>query len=130
MTGVIEASLEIAAARAGDITPTVYERLFAQHPDMVPLFVRDKTGSVRGEMLARTIDVLLDFGNANGYGANFIRCEVVTHEGYGVPRAVFPKFFETIAQTVRDILGADWSTDMEREWRALIARCNALCEPQ
>ncbi|MGN6515441.1 MAG: globin [Rhizomicrobium sp.] len=125
----IETSLELAAARAGDITRNVYERLFAQHPDMLPLFVRDKTGSVRGEMLARTIDVLLDFCGADAYGGNFIRSEVVTHEGYGVPRDIFPKFFDAIAQTVRDILCADWSVDMDREWRALIARCYALCEP-
>jgi len=130
VTGAISQSLELAAERAGDITPRVYERLFALYPDMLPLFVRDKTGSVRGEMLARTIDVLLDFTAANSYGANFIRSEIVTHEGYGVPRDVFPKFFEAIAHTVRDILGADWSEDMSREWQALLLRCTALCEPQ
>jgi len=127
---IIERSLALAGERAGDITPHVYEKLFARHPDMLPLFVRDKTGSVRGEMLARTIDVILDFAQANAYGENFVRCEVVTHEGYGVPREIFPNFFAAIAEVLRDVLGADWSPGMDREWAALISRLNALCEPQ
>jgi hemoglobin-like flavoprotein len=52
----IERSFEIAAERAGDITPLVYQRLFAQHPEMEALFVRDTTGAVRGEMLAAAIN--------------------------------------------------------------------------
>ncbi|HWA31064.1 MAG TPA: globin [Rhizomicrobium sp.] len=121
-------SLELAAERAGDITPLVYDKLFARHPDMLPLFVRDKTGQVRGEMLARTIDVILDVTNGNAYGENFVRCEVVTHDGYGVPRDVFPAFFEAIADTLREILGPDWSSDMARAWTALLLRFNALCD--
>jgi hemoglobin-like flavoprotein len=126
---IIERSLALAGERAGDITPQVYEKLFARHPDMLALFVRDKTGSVRGEMLARTIDVILDFAQANSYGENFVRCEVVTHEGYGVPREVFPNFFTAITEVLRDVLGTDWSPSMEREWAALLSRLNALCEP-
>ena len=98
--------------------------------DSLALFVRDKTGSVRGEMLARTIDVILDFAQANTYGENFVRCEVVTHEGYGVPREIFPDFFAAIADVLRDVLGADWSPEMERGWAALLSQLGALCPPQ
>ena len=128
MTDIIEQTLTLAGDKAGDITPLVYEKLFARHPDMLPLFVRDKTGSVRGEMLARTIDVILDFTGGNSYGENFVRCEVVTHDGYGVPRDVFPKFFAVIAETLREIAGADWSPAMEHAWAALLTRLNALCD--
>lgn len=129
-TAIIEHSLALAGERAGDIAPQVYEKLFARHPDMLALFVRDKTGSVRGEMLARTIDVILDFAQANTYGENFVRCEVVTHEGYGVPREIFPDFFAAIADVLRDVLGADWSPEMERGWAALLSQLGALCPPQ
>ncbi len=52
---LIEQSFELAAECAGDITPLVYERLFAKRPDMLPLFARDTTGTVRGEMLTQPL---------------------------------------------------------------------------
>lgn len=125
----IERSFELAAEQVSDVTARVYEKLFARYPEMQPLFVRDKTGTVRGEMLARTIDVILDSIDRNTYGENFVRCEVITHEGYGVPREVFPRFFEAIVSALREILGADWTPAMEHDWNALLARYNILCEP-
>ena len=122
----IEQSLGLAAERAGDITVPVYDKWFARYPYMLPRFVRDKTGAVRGEMLARTIEVILDFAGANVYGENFIRCEAVTHNGYGVPLDIFAKFFDCVADTLKDILANDWSPDMERDWNTLLARLTAL----
>jgi hemoglobin-like flavoprotein len=118
---LIEQSFELAAERCGDITPRVYEKLFAKYPEMVPLFVRDTTGNVRGEMLTRTIEAIFDYIGPNAFAENFLRCEVVTHDGYGVPPAIFSKFFDVLAETLRDILGAEWSPAMEREWQAILA---------
>jgi hemoglobin-like flavoprotein len=116
----IEQSFELAAVRAGDITPLVYERLFAKYPDMQPLFVRDTTSNVRGEMLTRAIEVIFDHIGPNAYAENFLRCEVVTHDGYGVPPDIFSKFFDVLAETLRDILGADWSPAMDQAWKTLL----------
>jgi len=118
---LIEQSFELAAERCGDITPRVYEKLFAKYPEMIPLFVRDTTGNVRGEMLTRTIEAVLDYIGPNAFAENFLRCEVVTHDGYGVPPQIFSKFFDVLVETLRDILGADWSPAMAREWQALLA---------
>ena len=117
----ITASLDLAVRRGGDITPRVYARLFASHPEMEPLFVRDTTGAVKGEMLARVAEAVLDFIDARAYAHHLIQCEVLTHEGYGVPRDVFPAFFGTLADTVRDLVGPEWTDGMERSWRALLA---------
>ena len=78
-------ALERAGEVGGDITPLVYARLFAAHPEMEALFVRDTDGSVRGEMLMRVFEAILDFIDRRAYAALMIQCEVVTHEGYGVP---------------------------------------------
>jgi len=114
-------SLELAADRAGDITPLVYGKLFARHPDMEPLFVRDKTGAVRGEMLTRVIEAVLDFIESRSYADHLIQCEVVTHEGYGVPREIFGTFFEALAATLQDLLGEDWTVAMDESWHQLLA---------
>ena len=114
-------SLELAGDRAGDITPLVYRKLFARHPEMEPLFVRDKTGAVRGEMLTRVIEAILDFIESRSYADHLIQCEVVTHEGYGVPREIFGTFFEALATTLREISSDDWTPAMDESWRQLLA---------
>ncbi|HTW34450.1 MAG TPA: globin [Rhizomicrobium sp.] len=118
---LIVASLELAAQRCPDLTPLVYERLFREQPDMRRLFVRDKDGSVKGEMLARVVEAVLDFVGERRYAATLIQCEVVTHAGYEVPPDVFGTFFAVVADTLRDVLGADWSPDVEMAWRRTLA---------
>jgi hemoglobin-like flavoprotein len=119
--GLITSSLELAGERAGDLTPRVYARLFAEHPEMEALFVRDKDGSVRGEMLMRVFEAILDFIDRRHYASHLIQCEVITHEGYGVPPEVFGLFFRTVADTLREVIGADWTPAMDRAWRELLA---------
>jgi hemoglobin-like flavoprotein len=117
---LIERTLEIAAEREADLTPRVYARLFAAHPEMEALFVRDTNGAVRGEMLARVFEMILDFIDRRAYAAQMIQCEVVTHEGYGVPPEVFGVFFVTVADTLREILDADWTPTIDASWRAML----------
>lgn len=119
---LITQALEIAGERGGDITPRVYARLFADYPDMEALFVRDQDGSVRGEMLARVFEALLDFVDRRAYAAQMIQCEVITHEGYGVPPNVFPLFFVAVADTLKEVLGADWTPAMATAWRELLSQ--------
>jgi hemoglobin-like flavoprotein len=121
---LITRALEIAGKRRGDITQLVYARLFADYPDMEALFVRDQNGLVRGEMLARVFEALLDFVDRRAYAAQMIQCEVITHEGYGVPPDVFPLFFVAVADTLEEILGADWTPAMAEAWRELLAQTN------
>jgi hemoglobin-like flavoprotein len=117
----VEASLELAAMRCGDLTPIVYAKLFADYPAMEALFVRDTTGAVKGEMLARVLEAILDFVGENSYGANMIRCEVVTHAGYDVPPDVFGIFFGVVATTIREQLAENWTEAFDRAWRTLLS---------
>lgn len=116
----ITRSLELAAERGGDLAPLVYARLFAEHRDMEALFIRDADGLVKGEMLARVFEAILDFIDRRAYAPQLIQCEVVTHEGYGVPPEVFGQFFQTVADTVRALCDEDWSSSTAAAWRALL----------
>jgi hemoglobin-like flavoprotein len=118
---LIIASLERAAELCDDLTPLVYDRLFADHPGMRDLFVRDTDGSVRGEMLARVIEAILDFVDQRLYAAHLIQCEVVTHEGYGAPPEVFRLFFGYVAHAIGDLIGPEWTVETEAAWRTLLA---------
>jgi hypothetical protein len=66
-----------------------------------------------------------------------IQCEVQSHDAYGTPRKLFGEFFDVIVDTVREILGADWSPEIEEAWRkllteieGLITQSDALSEPR
>ncbi len=122
------ASLELAAERGGDLTPLVYARLFAERPEMEALFWRDRNGSIRGEMLARVFEAILDFVGERLYAQHLIRTSVVIHTEYGVPPDVFRIFFGVVGATVRDVLGSEWTPQMTAAWDRLLRDLDAYVQ--
>ena len=118
---LIEQSLELAAERCPDLTPLVYARLFREQPQMEALFWRDKNSAIRGEMLARVFEAILDFIGERLYAHHLIQCEVVTHAGYDVPPDVFQTFFPVVAATLKDVLADDWTSEIDLAWEGLLA---------
>lgn len=117
---VIEASLERLAELCDDPTPLVYRRMFAEHPEMEPLFWRDGNGAIKGEMLSRVFEAILDFVGERRYADHMISTEMVTHEGYDVPRDIFATFFATVAATAAEVLGPDWTPQVATAWRRML----------
>jgi len=117
----IERSLEIAAERGGDLTPIVYSRLFERQPEMKVLFWRDATDAIKGEMLMRVFEAILDFIRARRFSDHLIQTEVITHAGYDVPPEVFATFFGLVAEVVQETCGPDWSPAMAQAWRRTLA---------
>ena len=116
----IELSLELAGERAGDLTPLVYARLFKQSPEMEPMFWRDSNGKIKGEMLARVFEAILDFVGTRQYADKLIQCEVVNHAEYNVPPEVCRTFFGVVAATIREVLGTAWTPQFDAAWSALL----------
>lgn len=118
---IIVETLERVSARAGDPMPLVFERLFAEMPEVEALFVRDKGGLVRGQMFQVTMESLLDYLGDKGYGANLVQIERVNHEGLGVEPRMFDRFYWTVMAVFKDILGAEWTAQMDAVWTRTIA---------
>ena len=51
---------------------------------------------------------------------------VQSHDAYGTPRELFGKFFGVIADTMRELLGDDWSPEIDAAWRKLLAEIDGL----
>ncbi len=117
---VITETMELVAARVDDPMKFVFQRLFAEQPDVEPLFIRDKGGLVRGQMFQVTIESLLDFLGDRSYGANLVQIERVNHQGLGVEPEVFDQFYLTVKATFKDILGPDWTDTMETVWTRVV----------
>jgi hemoglobin-like flavoprotein len=121
-------SFEIAAARCEDLTPPVYRRLFHDHPEAEAMFRRDGSDLVKGSMLAFAIDALLDFAGERRGHFRMIECEVVSHDAYGTAPELFNAFFGVIAKTIHELLGADWTTDIDDGWRKLLDEIGDIVE--
>ena len=118
--GLIERSFELAAGRCEDLAPLVYRRLYREHPETEAMFRSEGSDLVRGSMLALTIEAIMDFAGPRTGHFRMIECEVSSHDAYGTPRELFVAFFGVIAATLRELLGPDWSAEMEDAWRRLI----------
>jgi hemoglobin-like flavoprotein len=112
----IESSLEIAADRGGDLTPRVYAVLFEREPQLRELFSRDTHDAIKGEMLMKVIEAILDFVGERRYADHLVEAEAMNHEGFAVPRGVFATFFGIVVEVVRELCGADWTHTMDAAW--------------
>jgi len=118
---LIHHSFELAAERCEDLTPLVYRRLFRDHPEAEAMFRREGGNLVKGSMLALAIDAMLDFAGDRAGQFRMIECEVQSHDAYGTPRKLFGEFFDVIADTMREVLGNDWSPQIEEAWQKLLS---------
>jgi hemoglobin-like flavoprotein len=108
------------------LTPLVYRRLFAEHPEAEAMFRSEGSDLVKGSMLALAIDAILDFAGERSGHFRMIECELQSHDGYGTPRKLFGEFFRVIADTMRELLGAHWSPEIEAAWRNLLSEIDSL----
>ena len=126
----IEQSFERAALRCADLTPLVYQRLFAEHPETRAMFRSQGSELVKGSMLALTIEAILDFAGERRGHYRLIACEVTSHDAYGTPRALFVAFFTVIRDTLRELLGAEWAPDIARAWDTLLVDIDTYAAAQ
>src|SRR5258705_4002730 len=98
----------------------VYRRVFRKHPEAEPMFQSEGSELVKGSMLALPIAAILDCAGGRSGSFRMIGCEVQSHDAYGTPRELFGKFFGVIADTMREILGPDWSPEIDEAWRNLL----------
>src|SRR5262245_60227127 len=116
----IERSFELATAGCDDLTPLVYRRLFEAHPEAAAMFRTEASEFVKGSMLALTIEAILDFAGERHGNFRMIECEVASHEAYGTPRDLFVAFFAVIAGALQEILGAEWTVEIDGAWQKLL----------
>ena len=119
-TNPIQQSFELASERCEDLTPLVYRRLFREHPEAEAMFRSEGSELVKGSMLALTIEAILDFAGERTGHFRMIECEVTSHDAYGTPRELFVAFFGVIGASLRDVLGEDWSPEIDRAWQQLL----------
>jgi hemoglobin-like flavoprotein len=126
MNNWIERSFELAAERCEDLTPLVYTRLHREHPETVAMFRTQGSDLVKGSMLALTTEAILDFAGDRSGKFRMIECEVSSHDAYGTPRELFLAFFGVIEATLRELLAAEWTAEMDKAWADMLAEIKGI----
>jgi hemoglobin-like flavoprotein len=130
MSSFIEQSFALAAERCDDLTPLVYARLHREHAETVAMFRTQGSELVKGSMLALTTEAILDFAGQRSGKFRMIECEVSSHDAYGTPRELFLAFFGVIAATLRELLAAEWTADMEKAWADMLSDIEGIVAAQ
>jgi hemoglobin-like flavoprotein len=122
----VERSFELAGERCEDLTPLVYRRLHAERPETLTMFRTEGSELVKGSMLSMTIEAIVDFAGERSGKFRMIACEVMSHDAYGTPRELFIAFFGVIVRTLQEVLGPDWTAEMDQAWRKLLLEIEAV----
>lgn len=123
---IIESSIERVAEVAGDPSPLVYERLFAEQPEMKELFLLDRDDSAKGHMLMEALDCVFDLLGPRSYAPTLIQSELTNHSGFGVPPRVFATFFRVVKDCFAEVLGGEWNAETDAAWNALLAEIDGV----
>lgn len=116
----ILSTLEQVAEAHGDPRERVYQTLFTTCPELEALFVMDRDGAVRGEMLAQALECIIDFAGPRQLAPQMLNAARLHHDGYGLPDGAFDLFFPAIRDTFKALLGEAWTPAMEDAWARLI----------
>jgi hemoglobin-like flavoprotein len=123
---LIDHTLEMVTARIGDPAAHVYRRLFKAAPGLDALFVNDPAGTVRGEMFLKAVETLQDLAGARHYGRTMLIAERTNHGNLGVEPEQFDLFFQAMVDTFREVLGTDWSPEVNAAWCRVLASARAV----
>ena len=122
-------SLEIVVERVGNPAPQIYERMFRRSPELEPMFVLDRNGSVRAEMIRLCFDALLDLEQEGLYARSLIATELTTHGNNGITPLQFVSLFDTIRDVVREITAEQWQPRHEQAWNEVLSKVGDLISP-
>ena len=125
---LIVESLAAATARVPDLTPAVYDRLFALRPESRKLFRADPGNVIKRSMLELSTDAIVDFAGERKSAHRLVLCEVQSHDCYGTTPELFCEFFRVIADEVRETLGDEWTDDHQAAWDQLVAELLAYAD--
>jgi hypothetical protein len=81
----------------------------------------DGNDAVKGQMLFQVLDGIIDFVGDRRYAETLFLSELINHDIIGVPPRVFSTFFRTIMETFRDIMGVDWTAELDQAWAQLLS---------
>lgn len=119
-------SLELAAAKAGDIAPAVYERYFERCPDSRTIMIHTDS-YMRGRMLDEVFRLLMSGGVEEE--REYLEFETTNHRAYGAAPHMYENVLLAVRDVVADVLGSEFSAGMDVAWKQRVQELLAIIRP-
>ena len=118
---LLRETLELTLAADDSFPKRFYDRLFARHPEVIPMFHRNSPGAQR-KMFAQKLTMIVDHVEDPEWLARELRAVAESHVKYGVRPDMYAWIGEALIETLRDACDSDWSEAAEKAWRDAYAR--------
>jgi hemoglobin-like flavoprotein len=118
---ILRETLELTLAADDSFPKRFYDRLFARHPEVIPMFHRNSPGAQR-KMFAQKLTMIVDHVEDPDWLARELRTVAESHVRYGVRPEMYAWIGEALIETLRDACDSDWSESAERAWRSAYAK--------
>lgn len=118
---ILRDTLELTLAADESFPKRFYDRLFARHPEVIPMFHRNSPGAQR-KMFAQKLTMIVDHVEDPEWLARELRTVAVSHVRYGVRPEMYAWIGEALIETLRDACDSEWSESAERAWREAYAK--------
>lgn len=112
---LMEACLTLIAERTEDISPLVYRRFFAKHPDAEELFGGSIGEDVKNYMIIEIIMQLLNLAD-DKVDPDITKRWIMDHTVYGVTLPMYSTMLESLIASLAEVMGSDWSERHQSAW--------------
>ena len=117
---LISDSLELYAERHGDMAPRVYERFFVLNLEAAAL-MEYSDEYMRGRMFASMVELFLSDEHLDPGG--YLDWELENHiKAYSATTAMYESLFQSMRDVLDNDLGADWRPEWQEAWAKRIDR--------
>ena len=115
---LISDSLELYAERHGDMAHRVYKRFFELNPEAAALMeYSDKY--IRGRMFASMLELFLSDEHLEQGG--YLTWELENHiKAYSATTAMYESLFQSMRDVLDNDFGADWRSEWQEAWASRI----------
>ena len=112
---LLKSSFDLVVEREPIITVRFYEHLFENHPEVKPMFSRNKP-EAQQKMLQGALVAVLDRIEDGEWLADTLGALGRKHVGYGVRDEMYDWVGHALLQTLAEIAGDDWNDDLHGAW--------------
>ncbi len=125
-TRLLRTTLELTLARDDTFPRRFYDRLFAAHPEVKPLFHRSTPGALN-KMFAQKLSAIVDHLDDPKWLGQELATLAANHTGYGVTSEMYAWVGEALIATLAEACGDEWSADAQAAWtEAYASICRAI----
>jgi hemoglobin-like flavoprotein len=116
-TTLLKQSFDLVAPQKEAFAEAFYNRLFTLYPQTKPLFAKADMKRQQSSLMATLAAVVK--GVINGDNVTPVIEQLgVRHNGYGVKPEYYPMVGQALLETLKEILGKDWTPEIEATWTA------------